>query len=82
MASKLLSNTRNKKLTIVVVTLLFGVMLAPHNPAMFTGPSGAFILPAMVSGISFGMSIMLLIDLVRGYGDKARTAVEDQPDEV
>lgn len=76
MSSKILSNIRNKKLTLVVVTLFFGILLAPRDPAIFSGPAGNFILPAMASGIAFGMAIMLLIDLVRGFGDKAKTASE------
>lgn len=70
MTQKILANARNKKISLVVVTLFFGVMLAPRDPALFAGPAGAHILPAMISGISFGMAIMLLIDLVRGFGEK------------
>jgi hypothetical protein len=69
--ANMLSNARNKKLTIIIVTLGFGVMLAPRDPAIFSTPAGAQILPAMISGIGFGMAIILLIDVVRGFGDKS-----------
>jgi hypothetical protein len=72
--SNMLSNERNKKLVILIICLAFGVMIAPRNPLVLASPAGAQILPAMVSGIGFGMAIMLLIDLVRGFGDKAKPA--------
>lgn len=78
MTSKVLANARGKKMVTVVVTLLFALMLAPRDPALFAGPYGAHILPTMISGISFGMAIMLLIDLVRGFGDKADKAIDNK----
>lgn len=77
MAAKILSTTRNRKLTIVVVALLFAMLLAPRDPAVITGPAGVYVLPAMISGICFGMAIMLLIDLVRGFGDESKAKEQE-----
>lgn len=67
--SNFIENDGNKRMVIMCVAVVMGVLIMPHDDAIATIVS-KYIFPAVVSGMCFGIAIMSGIDMMKAKQQK------------